>query len=313
MTVRGFISAFITLFRIYPDVVFSKGGGASVPVTMAARWLHIPVIIHESDAKPGQANVIAARFAYRIATAFDSTAAYFPQKVRDRIARTGIPIRKELTRLEEHGAAEELLLDPSVPTILILGGSSGAKAINEVVLSALTELVDSANVIHQTGRDLYASVETTAKIALEKSPNAARYHPFPYLSALSMRRAAGAATLVISRAGATAIAEIAIWGKPSVLIPIPEEVSHDQRTNAYAYAKTGAASVLEEANLTPHVLVSEVKRLLSDGGARQAMSAAAATFANAEAASIIAEEIVTIGLSHEPQTVEEPADVTESL
>ena len=313
VTFGGFISAFITLFRIYPDVVFSKGGGASVPVTMAARWLHIPVIIHESDAKPGRANIMASRFAYRIATAFDSTAAYFPQKVRDKVARTGIPIRKELMRLEEHGAAEELLLDPSVPTVFILGGSSGARAINEVVLSALTELVEVANVIHQTGRALYTSVETTAKIALEKSPNAARYHPFPYLSALSMRRAAGAATLVISRAGATAIAEIAIWGKPSVLIPIPEEVSHDQRTNAYAYAKTGGAVVLEEANLSPHVLVSEVKRLLTDEAARQTMSAAAATFANAEAATIIAEEIVTIGLSHEPQAVEEVPETVESL
>jgi UDP-N-acetylglucosamine--N-acetylmuramyl-(pentapeptide) pyrophosphoryl-undecaprenol N-acetylglucosamine transferase len=301
VTLGGVISALFALFRIYPDAVFSKGGFASVPVVIAANLLRIPVIIHESDAKPGRANIMASKHAYRIAVAFDSAAAYFPQKVRSRVARTGIPIRKELMLLESEGAEQELSLDPSVPTVLILGGSSGAKAINEVVLSAASELVETANIIHQTGRDLFASVETTAKIALEKSPNASRYHPFAYLSALSMRRAAGVASLVVSRAGATAVAEIALWKKPSILIPIPETVSHDQRANAYAYAKTGAAVVLEEANVSPHVLVSEVKRLLGDENLRAQMSAAAGTFANAEAAKIIAEELVALSLSHEPQ------------
>lgn len=301
VTLSGFFSALLTLFRLYPDVVFSKGGGASVPVTMAAKWLNIPVIIHESDAKPGRANLAASKYAYRIAVAFESAAAFFPAKVRSKVARTGIPIRKELTRLEA-GAAEELRLDPGVPTVLVLGGSSGARAINEVILSAASELVESANIIHQTGRELFASVETTAKIVLEKSANAARYHPFPYLNSLSLRRAAGAAAIIISRAGATAVAEIALWGKPAILIPIPESVSHDQRANAYAYAKTGAAVVLEEQNLSPHVVVSEVRRLLADTAAQQTMSAASATFANTEAAKIIAEEIVALSLSHEPQT-----------
>lgn len=304
VTFAGIFSALIVLFKIYPDVVVSKGGFASVPVTIAANLLRIPVMIHESDAKPGRANLMASKHAKRIAISFDSTAAFFPAKVQDRIARTGIPIRKELMHTEAEGAKEELMLDPSVPTILILGGSSGAKRINDTTLLALMELTEKANVIHQTGKNHIDEVTATSKVVLEKSAHQNRYHPFAYLSALSMRRAAGAADLIISRAGATAVAEIALWGKPSILIPIPEDVSHDQRTNAYAYANTGAAIVIEELNLSPHVLASEAARLLGDQNARQNMTTASASFRNPDAAKVIANEILSIGLSHEPQTAQ---------
>ncbi|HRH24495.1 MAG TPA: glycosyltransferase, partial [Candidatus Paceibacterota bacterium] len=185
VTASGLVSALFTLFSIYPDVVFSKGGYASVPVVLAARILGIPVIIHESDAKPGRANIMASKFAYRIAVAFDSAIAFFPAKVRDRVARTGIPIRAAIAMPESQGAAQELGLDPAVPTLLILGGSSGARAINDVVVSALSELVESANIIHQTGKNNIAGVESLAKLVLEKSPYAVRYHPFAYLNTLS--------------------------------------------------------------------------------------------------------------------------------
>lgn len=300
VTASGLVSALFTLFSIYPDVVFSKGGYASVPVVLAARILGIPVIIHESDAKPGRANIMASKFAYRIAVAFDSAIAFFPAKVRDRVARTGIPIRAAIAMPESQGAAQELGLDPAVPTLLILGGSSGARAINDVVVSALSELVESANIIHQTGKNNIAGVESLAKLVLEKSPYAVRYHPFAYLNTLSMRRASGAADLILSRAGMTTVAEIALWKKPAILIPIPESVSHDQRTNAYAYAHTGAAVVIEEQNLTSHLLVSEVRRILGDAALRTSMSTKSASFANADAGRIIAEELITLGLSHEP-------------
>lgn len=301
VTISGFLMAVITLFRIYPDVVFSKGGYASVPVVCAAWLLRIPVIIHESDAKPGRANLMAAAFAYRIAITFENAASFFPAKVRDRIARTGIPIRRAITTLEPQGAVEELGLDPTVPTVLVLGGSSGAQRINETLLSALPELVQSANIIHQTGRELFKGVEGTAKVILDGNAYQSRYYPFPYLNILSMRRAAGAAHLIISRAGMTTVAEIALWKKPALLIPIPESVSHDQRMNAYAYAKTGAAIVIEEQNLTSHLLVSEVRRILADASLRATMSEKSTLFANAEAGTIIAEEIIAVALSHEPQ------------
>lgn len=299
VTFFGTISALVTLYRLYPDVVVSKGGYGSVPTVLAARILRIPIIIHESDAKPGRANLLAAKFATKIAISFESAAAFFPEKVRGKIARTGIPIRKALMRIEPEGAQQYLGLEKNVPTILILGGSQGAVKINEVILSALPDLVSSANIIHQTGQANFKNVESVSQVILTNSENANRYHPINYLTEISLQRAAGIANLIISRAGANSIAEIGLWKKPAILIPIPESVSHDQRTNAYSYARTGAAIVLEEGNLTPHVLVSEIRRILGDVALAKRMGASAAGFTDPDAARILANEILQISLSHE--------------
>jgi len=298
-TLAGTFAALVTLFRIYPDVVVSKGGYASVPVVLAARLLRIPVLIHESDAKPGRANLLAAKFAEKIAISFDSAAEYFPKNVQGRIARTGIPIRKALMRVETEGARQYLGLEPDVPTILILGGSQGAVKINETILSSLPELVAFANIIHQTGPANFKAVEAVSKVVLTKNPHASRYHPFNYLDQVSMQRAAGSADLVVSRAGATSIAEIGLWKKPAILIPIPESVSHDQRMNAYAYARTGAAVVLEEENLAPHLFIAEIKRILDDHELATRMGKAAEGFTDPDAARLIARQVLAIALPHE--------------
>lgn len=299
VTFAGTMSALVILFRIYPDVVVSKGGYGSVPTVLAARFLCIPIIIHESDAKPGRANLLAAKSATKIAVSFDSASKYFPKKVQGKIARTGIPIRKALMRTESEGARQFLGLEPSIPSILILGGSQGSMKINETIVSALPDLVSFANIIHQTGPAHFKGIEGVSKVALAQSPHASRYHPFDYLSETALQRAAGAADLVISRAGAGTIAEIGLWKKPAILIPIPESVSHDQRTNAYAFARTGAAVVLEEENLTPHLLVSESRRIATDPTLSKQMSVAAAGFTDPDAARVLATEILSIGLSHE--------------
>ena len=298
-TVWGTCTAIWVLFWLYPDVIISKGGYASVPITIAARVLRIPLIIHESDAKPGRGNLLASKWAQKIAISFASAQKYFPPSVQSKIARTGIPVRKELAHLETEGAKEYLQLDPALPTVLILGGSSGSERINETVISALPELIASANIIHQTGRANIKAVTSLARLTLEKDPHAARYHPVDYMNGLTLRRAAGAADLVVSRAGSTSIAEIALWAKPSILIPIPEDVSHDQRLNAYAYAQTDAAVVLEQANLTPHILASEIRRILGDSVLRAKMAARAKGFTDLDAATLIAKEAIDIGLSHE--------------
>src|ERR1035437_240281 len=299
LTFTGTITAIITLFRIYPDVVVSKGGYGSVPTVLAARLLRIPIIIHESDAKPGRANLLAAKFATKIAISFDSAAKYFPLNVQSKIARTGIPIRKALMRAENEGARQYLELEERLPTIFILGGSQGAVKINEVVLSSLPELVSFANIIHQTGPTNFKNVEGVSKVVLGKNPNATRYHPISYLDQVSMQRAAGVASIIISRAGANSIAEIGLWKKPAILIPIPESVSHDQRTNAYSYARTGAAIVLEEENLAPHIFVSEIERILKDPGLAKRMGDSAIGFTDPDAARILAHEVLALALSHE--------------
>ncbi|MEK7060500.1 MAG: UDP-N-acetylglucosamine--N-acetylmuramyl-(pentapeptide) pyrophosphoryl-undecaprenol N-acetylglucosamine transferase [Patescibacteria group bacterium] len=299
VTLAGTFSALFTLFRLYPDVVVSKGGYGSIPTTLAARILGIPVIIHESDAKPGRANLLAAKWAVRIAISFEGVAAFFPAKVQSKIARTGIPIRKALMRVETEGARQYLGLEEGIPTVLILGGSQGAVKINETVVSALPDLVSFANIIHQTGQANFKDVQSIAQVTLDKNENAGRYHPINYLNEISLQRAAGVADIVVSRAGANSIAEIGLWKRPAILIPIPESVSHDQRTNAYSYAETGAAVVLEEGNLTPHLLVSEIRRITGDKELGKRMGAAAQGFTDSDAAHIIASEMLAIALTHE--------------
>lgn len=295
----GLLAALLKLFQVYPDVVVSKGGYGSVPTILAARILGIPVVIHESDAKPGRANLMAGKFAKKIAISFDSAAKYFPKEAQSRIARTGVPIRKALLRTEEEGAAQYLHLETALPTVFILGGSQGSQRINETVLSALPSLVAFANVLHQAGKANIASVMAVAQVTLDGNPHKDRYHPFAFLSEMALQRAAGAASIVISRAGATAIAEISVWKKPSILIPIPEAVSHDQRTNAYAYARTGAALVIEEENLSPNLFVSEIKRVLKDQALMTQMRAESAKFTDTDAARLLAQEILSIALAHE--------------
>jgi len=297
-TLYGTLRAFFTLFRMVPDVIFSKGGFGSVPVVLAARLMRIPVVAHESDSKPGRATLLAAKSAERIAITFDSSIQYFPKKVQGKIARTGIPVRARLMEPYAEGAAEKLSLDPTAPTVLILGGSSGSTRINEIILAALSDLVQYANLIHQTGKENFEDVSARSRVILKNVAEVARYRAFPYLTQESLRRAYTVADVIVSRAGATAITEISLAKKPAILIPIPEAVSHDQKTNAYSYARTGAAVVLEEENMTPHILVSEIRRITSNPEVAERMRQSAEGFANPHAARIIAEELIRIAHSH---------------
>ncbi|VAW32445.1 UDP-N-acetylglucosamine--N-acetylmuramyl-(pentapeptide) pyrophosphoryl-undecaprenol N-acetylglucosamine transferase [hydrothermal vent metagenome] len=299
ITVIGFMWSLIQLIRLYPDVIISKGGYASVPTVLAGHIIGIPIIIHESDAKPGRANMLASKYAKHIAISFDSAEKYFPKKTRSKIARTGTPIRKELLLPPPKDSAETFKIDTSVPTILVLGGSQGSQHINEILVEALPGIVNVANIIHQTGKKNISGTKLIADIALEKNPNASRYHPFDYLSTDLLRRATAVATLIVSRAGAGSIAEIAVWNIPAILIPIPEEISHDQRLNAYAYAHSGGATVLEEHNLTPHLLTAEIFRLLNDKDELRRMESAGASFADKDASRLIAQAGLDIGIEHE--------------
>lgn len=299
VSLSGLLTAIAQLYRIYPDVVVSRGGYASVPTVLAARFLRIPIVIHESDSKPGRANLLASKFATKIAIVFESAAPFFPKKAQSKIARTGMPIRKSLMRTELEGARQYLGLEQGIPTIVILTGSLGAVRINEAIITALPALVGFANVIHQTGEKNFKDVDGLARVVLDKNTNASRYHPIGFLDELSLQRAAGIADLIVSRAGSGSIAEIGYWKKPAVLIPIPEAISHDQRSNAYAYARTGAAVVIEEENLTPHVIASEAKRLVEDKALAEKMSKAAAGFTDPDAARILASAVLAIALKHE--------------
>src|SRR6202142_1652658 len=272
-TGAGIISSIGQLFGLYPDVIFSTGGFAAFPTLYAARILRIPVVIYDADAAPGRVSLWSAKFARWIAVAHPDAAAKFPARVRDRIARTGHPIRKEIETVTKEGGYEFLKLDPSVPTIFIMGGSQGARAINETVLSALPALVSSYNVVHQTGAANLEEVSGISSVILKDIRFAERYRIFGLLNTLALRMAAGITTLVVARAGSGTIFEVASWGLPSILVPIPEDVSHDQTENAFSYARTGAAVVIEQRNLSPHLLVAEINRIVSDAALQAKMAA----------------------------------------
>lgn len=294
-TAYGCLSALMSVYSIYPDVVFSKGGYASFPALFAAKLLRIPVIIHESDSRPGRVNAWAGRFARKVGVAYPSAARYFKA---DKVAETGLPIRAEIAEPLTNGAHEFLKLEQGTPTVLVLGGSIGSAAINDAVVSALPELLNRYQVIHQTGRKNYESVKQLSDVVLKDHQYSYRYHPFDFLNELALRMSAGVADVVVSRAGST-IFEIAAWGVPAIVIPIPEAVSHDQTANAFAYAESGAASVIEENNLSAHILAEEIDRIYGNPSIRQTMKERAKAFARLDSASIIADAILDMALEHE--------------
>ncbi|OHA88096.1 MAG: hypothetical protein A2741_01260 [Candidatus Zambryskibacteria bacterium RIFCSPHIGHO2_01_FULL_43_27] len=291
----GVIRSLWEIFLIYPDVVFGKGGYASFPALFAARLLRIPVVIHESDAVPGRVNKWAGKFAERIAVSYPEAAQFFP---KDRVALTGNPIRKELFMPLITNAHEYLGLDANLKTIFIIGGSLGSRNINDVIMEALPSLLEKYQVIHQIGKDNLEETKKIVDAVLVNSQYRNRYKPYAYLDKLTLRSASGAADLVISRAGST-IFEIAAWGVPAIIIPISEKVSHDQIKNAYAYARTGAAIVIEEANLTGNILNAEINRILADKAIYEKMKASSVSSVRKDAGKQIAEELVKIALRHE--------------
>lgn len=291
----GFVETFFKMFSIYPDVVVSKGGFMSLPVVFAAHLLRIPVVIHESDSVPGRANKLAGKYADKIALSYAEAGQYFDES---KVAWTGNPLRKEILTPIHEGAFEYMKLEANIPVITVMGGSLGAKRINDTVLSALPDLVQKYQIIHQTGKLNFREVESTANVVLEKSSMKGRYHPYDYLNELSLRMVAGVSDIIITRGGST-IFEIAAWGVPSIIIPITDSNGDHQRKNSYNYARSGGAIVIDENNLTPEILITEINDILTSPERRTKMKEGAKLFAKTDASYKIAELIINIGIEHE--------------
>lgn len=296
----GIIASIFQLFALYPDVLFSTGGYAAFPTLWAARILSIPVVIYDADATPGRVSMWSSKFAKWVGIAHAEAAQMYPANIRDRIARVGHPIRHEIEHPAKEGGYEFLKLDESAPVIFIMGGSQGATAINGTVLDALPELVQEYNVVHQAGTANQKEAGLIASVVLKDSQFKERYKVFGLLNTLALRMAAGVSTLIISRAGSGTIFEIASWGIPAILIPIPREVSRDQTENAFSYARIGACTVIEQQNLSPHVLVAEIRRIMQNKELQAKMAESARSFAKPDAARKIASVLLEIAISHEP-------------
>lgn len=291
----GVLMALFDVFDVYPDVVFSKGGFGSFPTVLAARLLRIPVFIHESDSVPGRANKWAGKFAARVGVSYKEAFPFFKE---NKTIHTGQPVLEERLAPITNSASEFFGFDQSIPTIFIMGGSQGAEFINNAILDILPNLLKDYQIIHQTGPVNISVIKESGAAILLENPHKDRYKPFGYLNSLEMRMAAGAASLIISRAGST-IFEIASWAKPAIIIPITNSNGNHQIKNAFAYAKAGACSVIQEENLKPNILLTEIKRIIENKEINEKMTLGAQNFFKPGASDTIARELLSIVLSHE--------------
>ena len=289
----GIIQALIKVLIFMPDVVFSKGGYSSVPAVIAARTYWIPIVVHESDAIPGRANRFMEHLADVIAISYQMTADYTnPTKT----IFAGNQVRENLLGGDVVKAKATLGIKSSKPVLLILGGSQGAKKINEVIIKILPRLLATYEVIHQSGEKNFEETKDLAGQAGVK-PGREGYHLYQFLSDSGdlMKHALTAADLILSLAGATAIAEIAAYGKPSILIPLQGSANDHQLHNAFEVAKTGGAMALKEENLTPELLLGKIDILMNDAPLRKAMGEKARGYHHQDAAKIIAEAVLKLG------------------
>jgi len=288
-------SIFQALWKIFwfmPNVLFSKGGPGSLAVVLAARFYRIPIIVHESDAVPSVTTNITSKFADTVAVSFASTVGQFTQK---EVIHTGNPIRKYLLTdpISKEKGRGYFGFNPHAPLLLVLGGSQGSTSINDFILDVLPELLQSVQVLHQTGKEDYERVVHEARVALEKLPEEVqrKYKAIDYFEK-DIRIAYQGADLVVSRAGASHTCEISAFGKPSILIPLPLAANDHQRANAMEYQKAGAAIVMEQDNLLPHVFLNNVVGLLTNPAKLGAMGEAARAFYKSDAASNLAQVIL---------------------
>ena len=291
-TFFGVLRGIWKVFLVMPDIVFSKGGYGAVPAVAGAILFGIPLIIHESDSVPGSVNKFSARFAMRIGIAFPSAAQYFP---KEKTAVVGVPIRKRILGGNPAQAKESLSVFSNLPVIGVIGASQGSQAINEALLGVLKELTQEFEILHQTGEKNFEETKGEGFVILE-SGHKERYHPVGFLDERMMREFYAASDLIISRASASSIFEIAAWAKPAILVPLINSAQEHQIKNAYDYASAGAAEIIEERNLTPHILLGEIKRMMEDKDVAHRMGEAAQIFSRIDAAEIIARELLRIGL-----------------
>jgi UDP-N-acetylglucosamine--N-acetylmuramyl-(pentapeptide) pyrophosphoryl-undecaprenol N-acetylglucosamine transferase len=288
-TMYGCIVALFKLYALYPDVVFAKGGYASFPTLFAARMLSVPVVVHESDTVPGRTTKWAGKFALRVALSYPEAAIFFPT---GKTALVGQPIMDKYLP-PPNFKREETQRERTA--IMILCGSQGSQMVNEMVLKILPTLLDKHDIIHQVGPKNF---DTMKKITTELLKN--HQYKDHYFSAgfLDLSLFYPKVDMVITR-GSSAMFEVALWQLPMLVIPIPESISRDQRSNAYAMAGRGIATVVEENNIGNSTLLAEIDRILENKENYKKMSQAGQKFESSRgAANTIARELLRICLSH---------------
>ncbi|OGY45953.1 MAG: undecaprenyldiphospho-muramoylpentapeptide beta-N-acetylglucosaminyltransferase [Candidatus Buchananbacteria bacterium RIFCSPHIGHO2_02_FULL_38_8] len=241
----GFFQSLFIILSFKPDVILSAGGFVSVPLVWAGWLLRKPSLIIQQDVKPGLANKLMAPFAKIIAVTFEKSLSSFPP---NKTVLVGNPVRRDILSGNEIEAYRFFKLNPEIPTILVIGGGTGALSLNSLILGSLPKLVNFCQVIHLTGG------------RIDKTAEHPRYRSYDFLSD-QLKNAYAMADVVVCRAGMGTLTEVAALGKPTIIIPIPG--SH-QEENASEFLRNNAALVIEQKNLTAEGFVEAIKELLTD-------------------------------------------------
>lgn len=262
------------------------GGYVSFPVSRAAHRRGLPLVIHEQNAVPGLANRFAGRWASRIAVTFPGSAERFAHP--DKVVVTGNPVRDDMLALDvdarQADARREFGLDPDVPTLLVFGGSQGARSLNRAIVRAhgLWSAPTQLQVLHAAGAALHEEAEAAWEKARASTPGGPQIRCVDFIE--DMGAAYAAADIVVCRAGATSLAELTALGRPSVLVPYPHATRDHQMHNARALAQAGGAQVIEDSELTGRRLVDAVEPWIADPDARATAARAARVWGRRDAA-----------------------------
>lgn len=274
IAVKEVLFSFFDVYRIIknfkPDIVIGTGGYVCGSVLMTASLMSIPTLIHEQNAYPGVTNRILSRFVDRIALTFEEASNYLSHQKKIKI--TGNPLRSDITKINIKEGKEAFGFNEKIPLIFIVGGSRGAKSINESSQLLAKECFEKKEyqILHMTGDTQYDATMLMYK-ELGISSDSEYIKVIPYIH--NMPYALAGADLIISRCGAGLISEITALGKPCILIPYPYASDNHQEFNARALEKYGAANVILEKDLNNKVLLSEVRYLLNNPNDMKKMSA----------------------------------------
>jgi len=284
----SFLLSFFYIFFISPDLIFSKGGYGAFFPSLAGWMLNVPLFLHESDAVPGLSNKILNKFATEVFLSFPLNEKEL-KKIKG--VCVGNPIRQELLEGLSFQKAEEMFkLQGGRKIILIIGGSQGAQKINELILNILPKMIEMFEVIHVCGKKNFKHLSSEVDVIL-KEDQKKYYHLYPFLNEKELKHAYFVSDLIVSRAGAGSIFEIAAFGKPSILIPLPSSAQDHQIKNAYIFSSFGCCIVLEQENLTPNFFLERLKFLFERPNELKKMGERAKEFSRPYAAKIIANYI----------------------
>lgn len=286
----SFLQALLYVWLFMPDIIFAKGGPGSFPIVLTGWLYRIPIIIHESDSIPGSANRLSASFAKLITISFEETRAFFsPSKT----LLIGNPIRQKILSGSREKAKERFDLTGNRKIVLIAGGSQGAQQINSVFIDVIYKYIDRYEIIHVCGPKNFKDMELLTKGIL-RDHQRKFYHLYPHLNEEELGDAYAVAEVIVSRAGAGMIFEIAAVKRPSVLIPLKIAAQKHQAKNAYYFSRKGCATTLEEGNVTPNFVFGRVNQITDSKNLSQKMQQACEKFSKPEAAKEMAEILIKL-------------------